>query len=548
MAGAFLQTNSVQVLRDMVLAKDMSDEDRQDVMAFLSGEYAPQSGQITGILKQLGDEMTADLNEATATEDASIKSFDGLVAAKTKEINAATAAIEAKSIRLGEVSVSIAEMTGDLGDTVDSLADDKKFLADLEKNCATAQEKYDVIVKTRSEEIVALAETITLLNSDEALELFKSTLPSAASSFVQVEVSQQAVRARALSAIKAVHAPGLDFIALALNGKKIGFGKVIAMIDEMVVSLKKEQEDDNSKKEYCDAEFDSSDDKKKAEEQAVADAEAAIDDSKETMAKLSEEIKALQDAIVSLDKSVADATEQRKAENAAYSELMSGNTAAKDLIGVAKNRLNKFYNPKLYKAAPKRELSEEERIAVNMGETLAPTPAPGGISGTGITAFVQDAADPGPAPAQASYGKKSEESNGVIGMLDLLVKDLDKEMQTAETAEKDAQGDYETAMADAATKRADDTKTLGDKESAKAETEAALQGHMDDHAAHGTELMGVLKYIASLHGECDWLLQNFGARKEARTSEIDALGKAKAVLSGADFSLLQTSRSLRGHM
>jgi len=554
MGGSFLQTTSAQTLRDLLLSKDMQDGDREDVMAFLSGQYAPQSGQITGILKQLGDEMKQDLVDATASEEASIQSFNDLVAAKTKEINAATSAIEAKSIRLGEVSVSIAEMTGDLGDTVDSLADDKKFLADLEKNCATAQEKYDAIVKERSDEIVALSETIKILNDDDALELFKKTLPSAASSLMQVQVTESAVRARAVAMIKKVNKgqPQLDFILLALNGKKIGFGKVLAMIDEMVVSLKSEQQDDNEKKEYCDAEFDKSDDKKKAEEQALADAEAAIDDAKESLANLSEEIKALLAGIAALDKSVGEATEQRKAENAEYSALMAGNTAAKDSIGVAKNRLNKFYNPKMYKAAPKRELSEEERIAVNNGETMAPTPAPGGIAGTGISAAFEqeaDAADPGAAPAQASYGKKSEESNGVIAMLDLLVKDLDKEMQVGETAEKDAQADYEQAMADAATKRADDTKTLGDKESAKAETEAQLEAHTDEHSSVAHELQGTMSYIAGLHTECDWLLKNFDARKDARTSEIDALGKAKAVLNGADFSLLQTSsRSLRGHM
>jgi hypothetical protein len=194
MAGSFLQTTSAQSLRDLVINRDMSDEDRQNVMAFLSGQYAPQSGEITGILKQLGDEMAADLKEATATEDASIASFEGLVAAKTKEINSATAAIEAKSIRLGETSVSIAEMTGDLGDTVESLADDKKFLADLEKNCATAQEKYDAIVKERSDEIVALAETIKILNDDDALELFKKTRPGASASFVQMEASAASQR------------------------------------------------------------------------------------------------------------------------------------------------------------------------------------------------------------------------------------------------------------------------------------------------------------------------------------------------------------------
>jgi hypothetical protein len=556
--GAFLQTSTAEVLRTIAVARDMSDENRQDLMAFLSngGEasYAPQSGQITGILKQLGDDMSADLLAATNTETESIASYEGLVAAKTKEINAATASIEAKSIRLGEVSVKIAEQKGDLSDTVDTLGDDKKFLADLEKNCATAQDKYDAIVAERSDELVALAETIKMLNDDDALELFKKTLPSAASSFVQMQHSNRNIRAHALAAIKAVHSPKLDFIALAMQGSKIGFGKVIAMVDEMVVSLKKEQADDNGKKEYCDKEFDSSDDKKKALEQSVADSETAIADAEETLASLKSEIKALQDAIIALDKSVAEATEQRQQENAEYSQLMSQNTAAKELIGMAKNRMNKFYNPKMYVAPPKRELSEEERIAVSMGETLAPTPAPGGIAGTGISALLQGTgmADPGPAPAQASYSKKSEESNGVIAMMDLLTKDLDKEMQTAEAAEKDAQADYETAMADAAKQRADDTKTLGDKESAKAETESALQGHNDDKFAYSKELMGTMQYIAGLHAECDWLLKYFEQRKAARSSEIDALGKAKAVLSGADFSLLQqqssvTMKNLRGH-
>jgi len=552
MAGSFLQTAGAQALRNIVMTRDMKDADRQDLMEFLQGssEYVPQSGQITGILKQMGDEMNADLDDATKAEKESIASFEGLVAAKEKEIEAATVAIETKSTRLGEVSVSIAEMKGDMGDTADSLEDDKKFLADLEKNCDSAEAKYDEVVKTRSEEVLALSDTIKLLNDDDALELFKKTLPSAASSFVQMKVKTDAVRERALNIVKPMKR--LDFIALALHGKKIGFEKVISMIDDMVDVLKKEQGDDDSKKEYCDKEFDTSDDKKKELEQGVADSEKAIEDAETTLESLTSEIKALQDGIKALDKQVSEATEQRKEENSDFQQLMAENTAASELIGVAKNRLNKFYNPKLYKAPPKRELTEEERIAVNMGETLAPTPAPGGIAGTGITVFatvnVHGKADPGPAPeAVGDFEKKTEESNGVIKLMDMLVADLEKEMQVAETAEKDAQSDYEKAMADSAKKRSDDVKTLGDKEAAKAETEEALQTHKDQKASLTKELMGTMEYIASLHAECDWLLQYYDTRKEARASEVEALGKAKAVLSGADYSLLQTSRSLRGH-
>merc|ERR1719421_1330497 len=142
---------------------------------------------------------------------------------------------------------------------------------------------------------------------------------------------------------------------------------------------------------------------------------------------LAEEIKSLEEAIVALDKSVAEATEQRKEENEDFTELMANDAAAKELLGFARNRLNKFYNPKLYKPPPKRVLSEEDRITVNMGGTLAPTAAPGGIAGTGITVLADvsehNVAKPPPPPeAPGAFKKKTEESNGVIAMIDLLIK------------------------------------------------------------------------------------------------------------------------------
>eukprot|EP00929_Paragymnodinium_shiwhaense_P057194 TRINITY_DN2861_c1_g3_i1.p2 TRINITY_DN2861_c1_g3~~TRINITY_DN2861_c1_g3_i1.p2 ORF type:complete len:195 (-),score=78.56 TRINITY_DN2861_c1_g3_i1:145-729(-) len=185
---------------------------------------------------------------------------------------------------------------------------------------------------------------------------------------------------------------------------------------------------------------------------------------------------------------------------------------------------------------------------VNMGGTAPPTPAPGGIAGTGVTALVQVSlhtqsvtAPPPPPEAVAAYSKKSEESGGVIAMMDLLIKDLDKEMTVAETEEKDAQGDYEKMMSDSKDKRAQDSQSLMDKKSAKADAEAALETHSGDKASLEKEHLATMQYINSLHGECDWLIQYFDMRKEARASEVDALGKAKAVLNGADFSLLETS-------
>merc|ERR1719456_94282 len=102
-------------------------------------------------------------------------------------------------------------------------------------------------------------------------------------------------------------------------------------------------------------------------------------------------------------------------------------------------------------------------------------------------------------------------------------------------------------MGDAQEKRSQDSKAITDKEGAKAETESDLQSNEESKKSKTIEAMETAKYIGGLHEECDWLLKYYEERKAARTGEIDALGKAKAVLSGADYSLVQMSTlHLRG--
>merc|ERR1719281_2105452 len=322
----------------------------------------------------------------------------------------------------------------------------------------------------------------------------------------------------------------------------------------MVELLGKEQVADDEKKAYCEAELDKAEDEEKELEHAVADLEKSIEEAKGSMATLSTEIEALQKGIVDLDKSVAEATEQRKAEHAENTETLANNNAAKDLIAIAKNRMQKFYNPKLYKPAPKRELTAEERISVSLGGTVAPTNAPGGIAGTGVTAFVQisasdsevsQVAPPPPPEAVPAYQKKGEESGGVLAMMDMLTADLEKEIQETQVEEKNAQEEYEQFMADSAAKRAADATSIAEKEAAKADLSASVEKMSGEKKGKMTESMATAEVIQNLHLECDWLTTNFEPRSEARAGEIDSLKKAKAVLSGADYSLLQTRRSLR---
>merc|ERR1719359_1521233 len=237
--------------------------------------------------------------------------------------------------------------------------------------------------------------------------------------------------------------------------------------------------------------------------QKGSDLAKATDDTKNAIATLGDEITALTAGVEDLDKQVKEATEQRKEENAEFKEVTAANNAAVELLGMAKNRLNKFYNPKLAKAA-----------------------------------LAQQSADPGAAPEvpTGEYKKSGEESNGVIAMIDMLIADVEKEVQTMEVEEKNAQEEYETMMADSAEKRTTDLKTVEAKEAAKAETEGSLQKYTEESKATMDDEMATAEILGSLHQECDWLLQNFEVRKSARAGEVEALKKAKAVLSGADYS------------
>merc|ERR1719146_497476 len=229
------------------------------------------------------------LAEATAKENSAIKAYDELMAAKEKEVAALSKAIEEKMVRVGKLQVDIVEMKEDLDDTSKALMEDKKFLADLNKNCATKADEHAENQRLRSEELLALSDTIKVLNDDDALDLFKKTLPGA-SALLQLKVTEQSQRQQALAVIRGAHNdPKLNFLALALESKKVDFSKVLKMIDEMVVVLKEEQQDDNNKKEYCETQFDLADDKKKGLERGVANLELAISKEKEAIAALGDE-------------------------------------------------------------------------------------------------------------------------------------------------------------------------------------------------------------------------------------------------------------------
>merc|ERR1719316_1328306 len=146
-----------------------------------------------------------------------------------------------------------------------------------------------------------------------------------------------------------------------------------------------------------------------------------------------------------------------------------------------------------------------------------------------------DVAPPPPPETFGSYEKKGEKSAGVLGLMDMMMKDLEADMKDSEYEEKTAQEDYQKLMGKSQAARAANTKSITNKEAAKATMEGKLQGLKESAAATAKDLDLIATTLSDLHVSCDFILQNFDLRKEARTNESESLKNAKAILSGANF-------------
>jgi len=568
MGKSFIQQNKDSVARVVKVVKAASsvdDYEKSEVLGLLQGkqnpfgDYSAASGEIVGMLKAMKDEMDKDLDGAIGDEETAAKGFEELAAAKNDEISAASEAIESKTVRSGDLAVSVTTTADDIEDTTSEMKETEAFLANLASQCALKKKEWAERQAMRAEEISAISEAIKVLNDDDALDLFKKTLSltqtSSQMGFIQQKSSSSNVL-RARDMVKAImkkgsmHHTELALIELGLRSRSVDFSKIMAQVDGMIKVLGEEQKDDDNTKAYCDKEVTKTGKEIKATSEALESSEAAIEEMTDQSATLADEIKTLGKEIKEMDKAVTEATEQRKEEHEEFITFQTQNSAALQLIEKAKNKLFKFYRPDQYKEAPKKELTDEERILAASGRSdMIATAAPDLIPGTSIAAmqtqlyaqlneYTTDdasAAPPAPPATWDAYQKKDGKSNGVIALMDMLMKELQDGITEAENEEKTAQKDYERLMTESTASRASMSEGITSKEVAKADLDTKIEATKEKKTSEETQLGSLKQTMAQLHADCDFLIENYDLRKTARAAEVEGLQNAKSVLSGANF-------------
>merc|ERR1719329_996044 len=453
-----------------------------------ASSYSAQSSQIFGLLNTMKEEFERDLSTSQKQELNAEISFQKLKSAKVSEIMEAGKSLEEKTAELADTHQRVAQAKEDTELTNDQIANDTKFLKDLVKRCATADEEYAARQKTRNEEMLAISETIKIITSDESRDLFSKSM-----SFVQIRsrhatrrnLAMSPQRQRAVSTMLQFAkkysgtSNGLAMATLAVSTKLDGFEKVKAMMDKMIVELKKQQKEEVEKHDACNKDIDENEDETRVKDKEKEDLVALIKDLEAQIKQLTKDIEDLEASIQWAKVELKRAGEDRKTENKEYQQVVADQRATVAILTKALDRLKEFY-------APKMLLQRSARIQKHQ-QVQAP-------------------------PSAGKEYSNNAASGGVMSTIEMIIQDAEAADAEAVKAEQTSQAAYAELDANRLQSEKDLTATLK---------------VLED--LHGVN--------AGLHANCDYVIKNFDLRQQARQEETEAIQEAKAILSGADFGL-----------
>merc|ERR1719238_2608565 len=475
------------------------------------------SNGIYGILTQMLDEFEKNLSTSQKDEIKAKEDYEALAAAKNEAIDTGKAKLDEMEAEDAANAKALSDAKEDLELTRKQRSADVEFLRNLRVTCQNLDREWEQRSKTRSQEILAVSEALQIITEDDNRELLYKSV-----SFLQESegTEMQVRRNKAVTALRrAAQAPGFDaddllnewnnrrspslvsgpraqLSTLAVTVQLDSFTKVKAAMNKMVADLKKEQQEEAELKAFCTKEFNQNEKETYDNTEQKEDLEAKMDELAALIKKLGEEIADNQNQIAETQLGVKKASQTREEQNAEFQSTVSDQRATQTILTKALKKLKDFYKK-----------------------------AKGGAG------FVQAEEGQTP-PVQFNKMKSNAGASPVIGMIEQIVEDSKKTEADAISTEKEAQANYETFIKDSNNLIKELTDAITDKTDGIASSKTEAENAKSDHTATVEELELLSEHKAELHGQCDFTLSNFDIRQKARLQEIEAIGQAKAILSG----------------
>jgi len=486
--------------RKAVAAFIQAPQDYFDAKPTFKQSYAPQSGEIFGILRQMLETFEANLAQSQKEENENQKTYEELKAAKEAEIAAGQEQIDKKTAELADTDEKNAQAKEDIEDTKKSLAADEEFLMMLKEKCSMTDKEWEERQKTRQLEMEAVSKALAVLSGDDAHDLFTRTFnPALMQTEVAIASKKREQASNLLSrAAKRLNSPRLS--ALAYRVRLDAFTRVKKAIDDMIAQLLKEKADEIKHKDFCVDEFNTNQLQTEKKEREKSDLIAKIEDLEMTIKALTEAIAKLKDEIAEMQVQMKRAGEDREQENKEFQTTVADQRETQRLLKAALSILQDFYGKK---------------AALLQGRK-------------------QEPAGPPPPPGFEAY-KKNAASGGVMDMIQQIISDAKAMESEAIRSEEDAQKAYEDFVKETNASIEAKSKEIVNKSEQKAKAETDFVETKEAKEAVMLELEQLSNYNAELHQSCDFVMKNFDLRQTARDEEVEALKQAKAILSGAKF-------------
>jgi hypothetical protein len=483
-------------------------EDYFDAEPTFKQSYAPQSGQIVGILSQMKETFEANLAASQADEAKNQKAYEALKAAKEEEIAVGQSQIDAKTQELAATDEKNSNAKVDSEETKASLKADEDFLLMLKEKCQMTDTEWEERQKTRQLEMEAVSKALAILSGDEAHAVFTNTFnPALVQSKAQVDSKSRQQASKLLSNLAGKwHSPRLATIALQV--KLDAFTKVKKAIDDLVAALLDEKKEEIKKKDFCIDEFNKNQvqtDKKEVEKK---DTIAKIEDMEMTIKDLTTAITELQVEIEDMQNQLKQAGDDRDKENKDFQMTVADQRETQKLLQAALSVLEGFYGAKVAPEPPEAEPP--------------------------VLAQREEPVGPAPPPDFETYSK-SGASGDVMAMIGQIMKDAKQMEAEAIRADEESQQAYEDFVKEINVSIEAKNDDIRSKSEQKSKTEQDLVETKETKEEIMLNLEQLTNYNAELHQDCDFTLKNFEVRQTARDEEIEALRQAKAILSGAKF-------------
>eukprot|EP00933_Yihiella_yeosuensis_P045952 TRINITY_DN4138_c0_g1_i4.p1 TRINITY_DN4138_c0_g1~~TRINITY_DN4138_c0_g1_i4.p1 ORF type:complete len:699 (-),score=233.61 TRINITY_DN4138_c0_g1_i4:821-2917(-) len=532
------KTALLSTLKQVIQAASFTANDRKTLMSLAQSDeldyqapevkaYDQQSNGILDVLQDLQEKAEKELVDLRAAEATAKHNFDMLATSLKDQLGVDNAELaEQKGLR--EQANSKRKVgEGDLAAAEKALATAEKTLKEATATCNENAKNREASVKSRAAEQEAIATAVKALE-EYTPKAVQTLYAKGAPSFLQVHSIDSPADLRNMEVAEIIrnvakndHSAIMAQLShVASQNARLGtkaFGKIIELIRGIIARIEEEAKNDNSHKEYCDAELAKTGRKSNKLELTMEKFQSRKDTDSAKLATTKGQIKKAQDTLVKLAEEQKKLDEIRADEKAAFENITRDVEFGLEGIRVAIKVLRDFYRTK----APALIQIKEHTNDKKLGQPETPI----------------------------FHSKAGAEGSSIMGMLEVVESDMTKSLSTAKMEEDAAIREHRTLSQENREEKAMKTQDKVYNQKTQAELEKKLRDHDADLETTKLEVDATAKYQKQIEEACANNGPTYEQRKAAREQEITNLKDALKIINAkGEEALLQTvGKSLRGH-